>query len=98
MKIFLCIICVVILLAFGLLPASAADSSDTPEDVLKLVRDGQKIQAIKAYRRIYRVGLKDAKDKVDELFALHKEGKNLSLPPAGEADQKIKAESQTAGN
>lgn len=35
--------------------------------ILELLRDGQKIQAIKHYRTLYRVDLKEAKDAVDAL-------------------------------
>lgn len=37
------------------------------KDVLRLVRSGNKIEAIKRYREIFGVGLKEAKDAVDRL-------------------------------
>lgn len=37
------------------------------ERVVALVRDGQKIQAIKAYREVTGAGLKEAKDAVERM-------------------------------
>ncbi|WP_405880889.1 ribosomal protein L7/L12 [Streptomyces sp. NBC_01136] len=37
------------------------------EQVAALARDGKKIQAIKAYREVTGVGLKEAKDAVDRM-------------------------------
>ena len=37
------------------------------EEVLELLQQGQKIQAIKLYREITGVGLKEAKDEVEEM-------------------------------
>ena len=37
----------------------------SPERIDAFVRAGQKIEAIKAYRRLHGVGLKEAKDAVD---------------------------------
>jgi ribosomal protein L7/L12 len=39
------------------------------EQVTALVREGRKIEAIKAYRRITEAGLKEAKDAVDRIEA-----------------------------
>lgn len=58
-------------LATGKLPPAAPESSD---DILALVRNGQKIEAIKRYRERHRVGLKEAKDAVEALAA------NAGLP------------------
>ena len=41
----------------------------TDGDIARLVDAGQKIAAIKLYRRLHNVGLKDAKDAVDKLAA-----------------------------
>ena len=41
------------------------------EDVLRLLQAGEKIIAIRCYRELHRVGLKEAKDAVETL-----EGKN----------------------
>jgi len=40
----------------------------TNEDILKLAQQGQKIQAIKWYRELHDVGLKDAKDAVERML------------------------------
>jgi ribosomal protein L7/L12 len=37
------------------------------DDVQRLVSEGQKISAIKIYRRIHGVGLKEAKEAVDAM-------------------------------
>jgi ribosomal protein L7/L12 len=55
-------------LATGALPPSDADQSDT-RDILTLLANGQKIEAIKRYRERHRVGLKEAKDAVEALAA-----------------------------
>jgi len=39
----------------------------TVEDVKRLARAGEKILAIKMYREIYPVGLREAKDVVDKM-------------------------------
>ena len=39
----------------------------TMEDVVKLAQSGNKLMAIKAYRDIHRVGLKEAKEAVERL-------------------------------
>ncbi|HPR63376.1 MAG TPA: ribosomal protein L7/L12 [Thermoanaerobaculia bacterium] len=39
----------------------------TMEDIRHLMREGYKIQAIKLYREMYHVGLKEAKEKVEEI-------------------------------
>lgn len=39
------------------------------EDVLRLLRSGEKIHAIKCYREIHGVGLKEAKEAVEKIQA-----------------------------
>lgn len=41
----------------------------TEEDVKNLVRQGKKIQAIKYYRAMTGVGLKEAKDAIDKMVS-----------------------------
>lgn len=43
------------------------DRTYTMEDVKQFIRDGNKISAIKAYRHIHQVGLKEAKEAVEAL-------------------------------
>jgi len=43
----------------------------TEEDVVRLVRAGHKIQAIKVYREIHGTGLKESKEAVEALAAGH---------------------------
>jgi ribosomal protein L7/L12 len=49
----------------GLLPSSGQVPTD--DDVKRLAGAGEKITAIKLYRRIHGVGLKEAKDAVDKM-------------------------------
>jgi ribosomal protein L7/L12 len=49
--------------------------------VLMRIQRGQPIAAIKLYREIHNVGLKEAKDAVEAMAA----GKKPSAPPAGDA-------------
>jgi len=51
--------------SLGLLPEPGQIA--TVEDVKRLIAAGQKIQAIKMYREIYGVGLKEAKDAVEQM-------------------------------
>lgn len=44
-----------------------APGSPTMEDILATARAGNKIQAIKLYRELHGVGLKEAKEAVEEL-------------------------------
>jgi ribosomal protein L7/L12 len=46
----------------GIYPAAGAEKD---EDVLRLARAGKKILAIKCYRALHKVGLKEAKDAVE---------------------------------
>ena len=48
----------------GVYPPHGAGSD---ADVERLVRDGQKILAIKLYRELHGVGLKDSKEVVDKI-------------------------------
>ncbi|MDC0358779.1 ribosomal protein L7/L12, partial [Oligoflexia bacterium] len=41
------------------------EGKESDEDVLRLALDGQKIMAIKLYREIHGVGLKEAKEAVE---------------------------------
>ena len=50
-------------------PDQPANESD--DEVLKLLRSGQKIAAIKAYRERTGLGLKESKDAVEALAAEH---------------------------
>jgi large subunit ribosomal protein L7/L12 len=45
------------------LPENATD-----DDILALAKDGKKIKAIKWYRALHGVGLKEAKDAVEEMM------------------------------
>ncbi|HVU38699.1 MAG TPA: ribosomal protein L7/L12 [Opitutales bacterium] len=48
-------------------PGASIGPAPTMEDVKRLAAAGNKIAAIKAYRMIHRVGLKEAKDAVEAL-------------------------------
>ena len=50
---------------------SAGGQSAVEEQVLSLLRQGRKIEAIKVYRTATNCGLKDAKDAVEALAAQH---------------------------
>lgn len=55
-------------LAWGEAPgALAADAPGVPPEVLRELRAGNKIGAIKAYHQATKCGLKEAKDHVDSL-------------------------------
>jgi ribosomal protein L7/L12 len=41
--------------------------TETNQDVLRLAQAGEKIAAIRCYRAIHRVGLKEAKDAMEEM-------------------------------
>lgn len=49
--------------------APALNSTDAEAEVRRLVRSGDKIQAIKLYREATHCGLKEAKDAVDRIEA-----------------------------
>jgi ribosomal protein L7/L12 len=53
-----------------------AQQSPRLAEMSRMIRAGQKIDAIKIYREIYRVGLKEAKDAVDGL----ERGEAINLP------------------
>ena len=57
-------------LAKGGTPAAAA-SPEGDDDVLELMRNQKKIDAIKVYRERYHVGLVEAKEAVEDLAAKH---------------------------
>lgn len=46
---------------------SGLKSAGSEQDIANLARAGQKIQAIKLYRELYGVGLKEAKEAVEAL-------------------------------
>lgn len=52
-------------------PLSPRESADSPfeDEILALLRQGRRIEAIKLYREKARVGLKEAKDFIDALSA-----------------------------
>jgi ribosomal protein L7/L12 len=50
---------------------AAGSPSPLEEQVLSLMRQGQKIEAIKVYRAATACGLKEAKDSVESLAAKH---------------------------
>ena len=52
-------------------PVEAPDPAATGEEVLRLAREGQKIEAIKLYREIHRAGLAEAKAAVEDLMDRH---------------------------
>jgi hypothetical protein len=51
-------------------PAAYADPGLDPrlDEVRRLVREGRKIEAIKVYREVTRVGLREAKDAVERMI------------------------------
>jgi outer membrane protein assembly factor BamB len=51
----------------GYMAGESPDKANNIHQVLELVRQGQKIEAIKLYRETFGVGLKEAKDIVDHL-------------------------------
>lgn len=54
-------------LARGVQPEAALPQNHAQPELRELIRSGQKIQAIKLYRELHGVGLKEAKDAVEEL-------------------------------
>lgn len=46
---------------------SIEDTQNIDSKIIELVKQGNKIEAIKVYRAMYNVGLKEAKDAVDQL-------------------------------
>jgi len=60
---------VVILFLFkkkGLI-ATSSNSNSTEEDIIEALKAGHKINAIKHYRAVHGVGLREAKDAVEEM-------------------------------
>lgn len=53
-----------------------AQQSPRLAEMVRMIRAGKKIDAIKIYREIYRVGLREAKDAVDGL----ERGEAINLP------------------
>lgn len=63
----------IIILFVGLAVFGRSRSTPSPqnlseEDILKAAQSGQKIQAIKWYRTLHGVGLKDAKEAVEKMI------------------------------
>lgn len=55
-------------------PKQSPDSGDLPaavRDILEVARSQGKIATIKRYREVHRVGLKEAKEKVEQLMDQH---------------------------
>lgn len=50
------------------------DPNSGPDDILRLALAGNKIEAIKLYREIHGVGLKEAKDAVEKLIEKNSRG------------------------
>lgn len=50
-------------------PPTPSANVDLPSEIVHLVSTGRKIQAIKRYREMYGVGLKEAKDGVEAIEA-----------------------------
>ena len=50
------------------------ESEDVDPQIMEMLRVGNKIAAIKIYRELTGLGLKEAKDYVDEIESLHKRG------------------------
>ncbi len=57
---------VAMLIGSKAVPAAPENVSD--EDIRSLAKQGQKIQAIKWYRSLHGVGLKDAKQSVEQMI------------------------------
>lgn len=56
-------------------------------EIGRLARDGNKIEAIKLYRQVFGVGLKEAKDAVEAM----ERGEAVNLPPIVHVERKIEA-------
>jgi ribosomal protein L7/L12 len=69
-------------------PQSQLDNPPLETKIRELLAKRNKIEAIKLYREVYRVGLKEAKDVVDKMeFSMRREGvilntSNTAMPPA----------------
>jgi hypothetical protein len=61
-------------------PARVFVTAEQMEEIKRLLRDGQKIEAIKIYRQATTLGLKEAKDAVEAIQAADPELKNR--PPS----------------
>lgn len=53
--------------AIGSAPAAFASSAEAMDEIKRLLRGGNKIEAIKVHREAFNTGLKDAKDAVDAI-------------------------------
>jgi len=56
---------IIIFLKFG--KSTPHHSNATEEDIISALNDGHKVRAIKYYRSVHGVGLKEAKDAVEKL-------------------------------
>ena len=78
----------------GALPDSLAlGQADPTAEMQRLLRDGHKIEAIKVYRRTYGVGLKEAKEAVENVPTTLKEA--VSKAEAEEVKKKMEAQGAT---
>ena len=57
-----------ILLSFGRGSSAEMPENATDEDIRLLAQQGKKIEAIKWYRTLHGVGLKEAKEAVEEMM------------------------------
>lgn len=62
------IVVLVILAAFGRAGATPPPANLSDEQIRRTAAQGQKIQAIKWYRTLHGVGLKEAKDAVEAML------------------------------
>lgn len=60
---------VVLFFLFRKSGSSNVKSNPTEQDILDSIKSGKKVTAIKYYRQIHGVGLKEAKDAVDSIEA-----------------------------
>lgn len=58
----------------GFADAEAARSAEEDPRLLELLRAGKKIEAVKAYRDLTGLGVREAKEAVERLAALHRPG------------------------
>jgi large subunit ribosomal protein L7/L12 len=61
------ILTVIILVVVGKASAPSVPEDITDADIMRLAQQGQKIQAIKWYRGLHGVGLKEAKEAVERM-------------------------------
>lgn len=56
-----------LIVLFGKKGNNPSSSGSTEQDITDAINAGRKIEAIKHYRFVHNVGLKEAKDAVDEM-------------------------------